>query len=146
EVGSERAGQTLAQLGMEGFAAVPRDEDWLLAVALLIEVAAALRDADHADLLYRCLEPYGDLVVVDPHVFSTGSVARSLGMAASTCGRFDEAERHFHHALEMNERIGARPWLAHTQEEYGRMLLLRDGPGDTARARELIEQALATYR
>jgi hypothetical protein len=42
--------------------------------------------------------------------------------------------------------MGARPWLAHTQEDFGRMLLARGEPGDLDKARDLVEQALATYR
>jgi len=60
--------------------------------------------------------------------------------------RFDDAQRHFEDALAMNERMGARPWLAHTQNDYARMLLARDGPGDRERAHDLLERALATYR
>jgi tetratricopeptide (TPR) repeat protein len=41
---------------------------------------------------------------------------------------------------------GARPWLAHTQDDYARMLLARAGPGDRERAQELLDAALATYR
>jgi hypothetical protein len=66
-------------------------------------------------------------------------------MAASTCGRFDEAEGHFLVALELDERLGARPWLADTQAAFARMLLTRNEPGDAEHARELIERALATY-
>ena len=46
----------------------------------------------------------------------------------------------------MNERMGARPWLAHTQEDYARMLLERGRPGDSEKARELLTEALTTYR
>jgi hypothetical protein len=42
--------------------------------------------------------------------------------------------------------MGARPWLAHTQSDYARMLLARNHAGDRERALELIEDALATYR
>jgi tetratricopeptide (TPR) repeat protein len=143
---SERAQRTLDNLGADEFAAVPRDEDWLPTIALLIDVAVVLGDVERAAVLHRLLEPHADLVVVDPHVFSTGSAARSLGMAASACGRFDEAERHFLDALQMNERLGARPWLADTESAYGQMLLTRNEPGDAERARELIAQALATYQ
>lgn len=45
----------------------------------------------------------------------------------------------------MNTRMGARPWLAHTQDDYARMLLDRDRPGDRERAQELLNQALSTY-
>jgi hypothetical protein len=55
----------------------------------------------------------------------------------------EEAERHLEDALEMNERMGARPWLAHTQCDYGQMLAER---GETKRASELVASAIATYR
>jgi hypothetical protein len=42
--------------------------------------------------------------------------------------------------------MGARPWLAHTQSDYARMLLERDGSGDRKRAQELLEAALPIYR
>jgi hypothetical protein len=41
--------------------------------------------------------------------------------------------------------MGARPWLAHTQHDYARMLLV-SGRGAGERALELVETALATYR
>ena len=39
--------------------------------------------------------------------------------------------------LEMNERIGARPWLARTQHDLAAMLLRRGSPADRKRTREL---------
>ena len=54
---------------------------------------------------------------------SRGSVARYVGLLATTTGRWDEAEWHFDEAIALNERIGARPWLARTQDDYARMLL-----------------------
>jgi hypothetical protein len=40
----------------------------------------------------------------------------------------------------------ARPWLAHVQDDYGRMLIGRDGAGDRERAEGLLAAAVATYR
>jgi tetratricopeptide (TPR) repeat protein len=60
-------------------------------------------------------------------------------------GRFEDAARYFEEALQMNERMGARPWLAHTQEGYARMLLRRNGQGDRERAEKLLSSAQATY-
>jgi hypothetical protein len=57
-----------------------------------------------------------------------------------------DAEKHFEDGLVTNERMGARPWLAHTQVDYARMLLGRGDANDSARARELIDAAVATYR
>jgi hypothetical protein len=45
----------------------------------------------------------------------------------------------------MNERMGARPWLGHTQRDYGRMLLERAEPSDRDRATDLLESATAIY-
>ncbi len=70
-------------------------------------------------------------------------MSRDLGLLASLLERFDDSERHFEDALAMNERMGLRPWLAHTQEDYGRMLIEN---GDEARGRSLVDQAVATYR
>jgi hypothetical protein len=46
----------------------------------------------------------------------------------------------------MNEQMGARPWLAHTQEDYGRLLLARGAPGDAEKAHELLEECSKTSR
>ena len=58
--------------------------------------------------------------------------------------RWEEAEQHFHDALAMNTRMGARPWLAHTQYDYATMLLARNQPGDREKAQELLDLALTT--
>ena len=75
-----------------------------------------------------------------------GSVSRYLGLLSSTMRRFDEAEVHYQNALAMNERLGARPWLADTQNDYAQTLLARGNQGDPEQARNLLEAAQATYR
>ena len=52
------------------------------------------------------------------------------------------AMAHFEAALEMNSRMGARPWLAHTQADYAELLLQR---GEQSRALVLLAQAGRTY-
>ena len=59
--------------------------------------------------------------------------------------RWDDAERHFEDALQMNERIGAQSWLAHTREDYARMLLARGTPGDHNKALEMLADARSSY-
>ena len=75
-----------------------------------------------------------------------GPVARYLGICAATTGRWDEAASHFEDAIAMNARVGARPQLAHTRYDYGRMLLARDGPGDGTRAADLLAVAASSFR
>lgn len=75
-----------------------------------------------------------------------GAVSRYLGALAATLERWEDAERHFQHALAMNAALGARPFLAHTQYQYTVMLLARDQPGDSDGAATLLKAALATAR
>ena len=58
--------------------------------------------------------------------------------SARKVGAQPSREELFEGALGMNARIGALPWLARTQDDYAKMLLLRGRPGDHDRARELL--------
>jgi tetratricopeptide (TPR) repeat protein len=135
------------QLAADQFAALlPRDNEWLVSATTLADVCAFLGDSVRASALYDMLLPVGHMSVVGWPELARGSAARSLAVLAATMGRDDEAEAHFRAALDANARIGARPWLARTQFEYGRLLLARDGPGDREAARELLSTALDTAR
>jgi hypothetical protein len=112
----------------------------------LAEEAASLDDGVRALTLYDLLVPYADRVATSYSEACTGSVSRYLGLLASTASRFDDAARHFEDAIAMNERIGARPWLAATEEDYARMLLELEAPSGSVTARALLDRAAATYR
>ena len=117
-----------------------------LGASVLAYVCAYLGDHDSARKLYEELLPVADLNAVGVGEGARGSVARSLGLLATLLGRRDEAEQHVHAALAANERMGARPWVARTQQEYAQLLLARDAPGDRDRAGDLLEAALETAR
>jgi DNA-binding NarL/FixJ family response regulator len=76
-----------------------------------------------------------------------GSVSYFLGRLAVLMTRWEDAARHFDQALTMNERMGLKPWIAHTLHAYARLLVSRPNraAGDLARAREMLEQAVAIY-
>jgi DNA-binding CsgD family transcriptional regulator len=61
-------------------------------------------------------------------------------MLAGTLGEWDRAEEHFERGMELNRRMGAVTWLAHTANEYARLLLRRPG-GDRTRAEALLGEA-----
>jgi uncharacterized protein HemY len=92
------------------------------------------------------LLPYERLYAQAPVEAAFGSLARALGVLATTLRRFSEAEGHFDMAIETERRMGARPWLAHAQHDLAAMLLARGAAGDAERARTLLEDVLATYR
>ena len=68
-------------------------------------------------------------------VACNGAADRYLGMLAAALGEWDRAEEHFAGAIELNRRMGAATWLAHTAYEYARMLHARgDQRGEAAAA------------
>jgi tetratricopeptide (TPR) repeat protein len=127
------------------FGGIPVNNDLLLSLSHLAEVAWVLRDAARGAVLRALLLPYRGLVV-DTLESSTGAVDRYLGLAALTAGDLDSAERHLRDALDLNTRIGARPWAARTQADLAGLLLTRDQPGDRDQAAGLLAAALGTAR
>jgi tetratricopeptide (TPR) repeat protein len=147
KLGRDReAREVFEALARDKFASLAVDEEWMLGIALLAEVCGALGDADRARQLYALLGPRTGQNVYGAPEASLGAVDRYLGILATTLGRWEEAARHYVVALDENERMGARPWLAHTRCDYARMLLARDEPGDREHAQELLDRALTTYR
>jgi tetratricopeptide (TPR) repeat protein len=131
-------------LARDGFSVLPFDMEWLYGMSLLAETCTILRDRESAGLLYRMLLPYAAFNAADQPEGMRGSVSRYLGLLATATERFDDAQRHFEDAIAMNARMGARPWLAHTQHDYARMLFARDAPRDAARGTELLASAKTT--
>jgi tetratricopeptide (TPR) repeat protein len=135
------------QIAQYDFADIPRDATWLGSMTYLADVCVFLGDRSRALILYEMMLPYkGVNVVMGAGSASYGSVSRYLGALAATIGNWHEAEQHLYDALTMNRQMGARPWLAHTQYQYARMLLSRDQPGDSEKAQVLIKDALGTAR
>ncbi len=125
---------------------LPFDQEWLLGMCLLAETASAVGDAERAALLYGLLLPWSALNIVDEAEAVRGSAGRYLGLLAATMERWDAAARHFEHAIAMNARMGARPWLARSQHDYAQMLVARGGPGDREQATALRAEASEAYR
>jgi DNA-binding SARP family transcriptional activator len=142
----DEAKEELETLARDNFARLPVDEEWTLAMSLLSEVAVALGDLSRARTLYELLIPYSRLVVYGAPEVSTGAVTRYLGRLASSMSLWEQAEQHFQHALELNAKMQARPWLARTQVDYGRLLHARDNRGDRLRAEALVAEAVRTFR
>jgi DNA-binding SARP family transcriptional activator len=134
------------ELARNDFAGVPFDEEWLASMCLLADLAASLGDTRRGHVVIELLAPYAERVGTSYPEINLGAVSRYLGLLAAADSRWDDAERHFEGAIEVNRRIGARPWLAHTQDDYARMLRARGRAGDERRAAELLDAAVATYR
>ena len=141
----EEASDIFEQLATTNFEGLSRDEDWLVNLSLLSEICAYLDDSPRAQSLHAQLSPFTQQNAIASGEICAGSVAQHVGRLAAQLELHDEAAEHFEAALEMNSRMGARPWLAHTQTDYAQMLLVRAAPGDRRRAHELLDQAGRTY-
>jgi tetratricopeptide (TPR) repeat protein len=146
ELGDEDGARSVfEELAADRFAVIPVNNDLLLSLAHLAEVAWFLHDAGRAPVLHGLLLPYRGLVV-DTLETSAGAVDRYLGLTAMTSGDLPAAERYLDAALQLNARIGARPWTARTQADLARLLVARGRPGDRERAAGLLAAALGTAR
>jgi len=139
------ARRVFEELAADDFGSLPRTNEWLFSLGFLADVAEYLGDTNRARTAHELLSPYAARNASTADYISTGSVSRPLGVLAATLSRWEEAESHFEDALVMNEMMGARPWVAHTQHDYARTLLMRDRP-DRARAIDFLAKASATYR
>jgi tetratricopeptide (TPR) repeat protein len=118
-----------------GFA-LPDDLNWMVSMAWLSELCAALADRDGALILYEKLLPYAKRLVTVGYagIACLGSVERYLGLLASTFGRVDDARRHFEEAVGANRNTSATLPLAQTLRDYG-VLLAKVGEAAAAQAR-----------
>jgi DNA-binding SARP family transcriptional activator len=127
------------------FASLPEDNAWMDAVVRYAGVAIELRTAAHAapllELLapYHAMVPFQGLLVMEP-------VATYLGGLASVLGRNDDAESFFAEASDLCTRGEMKFAEAVTGLLWGRMLLVRQEPGDVERGRQLLDQAGAAAK
>jgi len=114
-----------------GFASIRRNVLWTGVMTNLAAACALLGDARRAAELYPLLKPRAGQLLA-PLVVCLGSVDRSLGQLATTLERWEDAERHFRDALDLNTRMHQWLHVAFTQADYVRMLTARNNPDDRA--------------
>ena len=139
----DEARQELARIRAQGLEPF-REALWLASLTYLTDACAAVGDEELAALVRPELEPYAGTVVVVGHgVVCYGAADRYLAMLAATLGDWEVAEARFDAALDLNRRMGAPTWLAHTAYEYGRMLHARGRAEDASRATSMLTDAAA---
>jgi DNA-binding CsgD family transcriptional regulator len=142
----------LARATFEEFRYVPGTVEVGLRWAALINqigfVALMLDDTETADRVYQELSGLAPTYAGDGSglVFSGGSGQRVVGDLALATGRVEEAIRRYTDAIEMNARIGARPFLALSRLGLAKALLAKADPSDLPTARALIANAAAEFR
>jgi tetratricopeptide (TPR) repeat protein len=131
------------RLAEHGFATIPKDNVWSVAISLLAELSETFRDAERAALLEEFLLPLADRNVVTPTGIFAGPVMRYLALTAAARGEIDLALERLGPAREACDRMDYRPMLAVIDVDEARWRARRNGPGDVEKARELLQRGLA---
>lgn len=118
----EGARRLFDRLAVDDFGGLPKDNEWLCNMTLLAEAADVLGERHRAATLYDLLSPYAGQVALVASDVSLGPVYRPLGILAFLADRHTAARRHFEASVAMCDRMGARPWLAHSLYQLGRLL------------------------
>jgi DNA-binding SARP family transcriptional activator/tetratricopeptide (TPR) repeat protein len=125
------------------FRDLPFDTTWLPTIAWCAEAAARLQLREASATLVELLAPWRSRFV-STGITCSGSVARPLGLILAAAKRPDEADHAFAEAAALHERIEAPIELARTHVNWAHMLATRKLPGDTEKARGLLDTALET--
>ena len=142
-----QAAHLFDDLAATGFAHPTNNVAWLHFHGLCALLCARFGRRDCAGVLKSRLEPWADQLIAAAFAgFVFGPVSFHLGVLAATAGEWSEAEARFTSAAAVQERVNAPSWLARTHVEWARMLLSRNEPGDTQRAKDLLQQALGAAR
>jgi DNA-binding CsgD family transcriptional regulator/tetratricopeptide (TPR) repeat protein len=113
-----------------------------LARAGLALAAVRHGDVESAQEQYQALQARRG-AMVGGLLDSIISADRLLGLLAHTMGQPNQSAAHFQQAQDFCRRAGYRPELAWSLAESAGNLLVRHEPDDVARARSLLEEALA---
>ena len=121
---------------------------WAALLNQIGTVAVLLDDAATADRVYREVSGLAPGYAGDGSgvVFCSGSIQRWMGDLALATGRVDEAIVRYTDAIEMNARIGARPFLALSRLGLAKALAAKGNPADLPTARALAAEAAAEFR
>jgi DNA-binding CsgD family transcriptional regulator len=121
---------------------------WAALLNQIGTVAVLLDDAATAGRVYREVSGLAPGYAGDGSgvVFCSGSTQRWMGDLALATGRVDEAISRYTDAIEMNARIGARPFLALSRLGLAKALVAKGNPADLPTARALAAEAAAEFR
>jgi AAA ATPase domain len=110
-------------------------------LAGLAALCVALRDREHAPMLYDSVARRADAWSVDG-CQTLGPWALALGGLARLCGQPTEAVRHFETAIRVGRRMGARPTVARAQSLLASVRLsMEPDAGERDRLAALLAEA-----
>lgn len=139
-VQSQAVHEAVEPLATDLMRAVGTDTYSLGPLCALVELGDLMAAPAIAELPYRALSLAAERGVL----FSSGwtfLIPRVLGVTATLNHWWDTAETHFHTAIAVATRVGARPELGRAYLDYARLLVARGTRSDRLQAIELVRQA-----
>jgi len=142
--GLEEAAAALDEVAADDFAGLPRDGIWPVGMWSLAYGAVRLGDRRRAAQLYDLLMPVAECTMSLGASMYLGPAAAPMGALATVLEQFDAGAAHYEQALAHISTVGARPFEAHAQAGYARLLRQRGRAGDDEAAAALEAAAAAT--
>jgi hypothetical protein len=141
----DRVRADLAGFGRDWLERLPRDQEWLAALAQLVVAGVAAGERAFVAYCYELLRPYAGLGVFEgAAAVDHGVVDRFLALAAGYTGEAEAARRHIDAALVEAAKSG-RLVLAHTRADGACALLSSADEDDRRTGRELARQAATDF-
>jgi len=140
----DRAAELLGRTDPAAAADADKNYLWWAVIVGFSGAVDLVGDQRWAEALYELAAPYAGSNCTLGVASFLGAADHWLGVLATAAGRYSDAGAHFEAALARHREMGARPWVALTEEAYGRALSLRGEPADLARAAALTESAMGT--
>src|SRR3954464_8749707 len=135
------ARRELEHLAGRGFEDFPRDNVWMVSMALLAELCGGLHHGERAAAVEKLLEPFAARNVVSPEGIFGGPVTRYLALCAAAREDWDTARTYMGGGREAASRLSLGPTLALLDLDEARILARRGGPGDAEAAARLLAGA-----
>jgi DNA-binding SARP family transcriptional activator len=128
----------------DGLETLPRDVNWLSALASAVEASVLLRDTERARELRALLEPYAERMVVTARgSYHAGSVAYFAARAAALSGDAKRADQLFAEAAQRDRKAGATALVVRDLSRHGEFL---QASGESGRGRGLLRAAAERAR
>ena len=139
--GIDEAARLLDRAAENGFANMPDDAGWPMAISLYAETAAIVANRPAAAVLAGIIRPFAE----DRSQMGTGGImcgpaARLVARLEAVLGNDDVSDELFAAAIEDADRLESPIWKARCRLDWAEHLLTR---GEAERASDLINDAQA---
>jgi DNA-binding SARP family transcriptional activator len=142
EAGDTALSRELLDRDMASGLEVYEGATWLTAQVAWAIAAVGCGHDEAAEFLRDRLSPWHSQIATIAITGGMGCVARVLGMLTAQLKQFDDSDRWYREALQIDQSMESPMHIAWTRTSWAAMLLTRGRPGDRQKAAELVEMAI----